>query len=103
MHDGHHRLPPVDRRHPSLLEEGAGGSRHRLVSALDDAVLLRGVRGREVTLNPLVGAVCRDLSRRELAAVIRALHPQLAAAFLLGICLMASAAAALVLSKTAHM
>ena len=43
MDDSHYRLPPVDGRHPSLLEEGAGGGHHRLVAALNDAVLLRGV------------------------------------------------------------
>ena len=29
MDGGHHRLPPVDCRHPSLLEEGAGDGHHR--------------------------------------------------------------------------
>jgi len=69
---GHHRLTPVDRRHPSLLEEGTGGGHHRLVAALDDAVLLRSVRRGEVAVDPLIGAVRRELGRRELAAVVRA-------------------------------
>ena len=43
MDDSHYRLPPVDCRHPSLLEEGAGGGHHGLVAALNDAVLLWGV------------------------------------------------------------
>jgi hypothetical protein len=44
LDSSHHRLTPVDRRHPSLLEEGTGGGHHRLVAALDDAFLLRSVR-----------------------------------------------------------
>ena len=72
MDDSHHRLPPVDCRHPSLLEEGAGGGHHRLVAALNDTVLLRGVWRGEVALDPLVDAVRRELSRRELAAVVDA-------------------------------
>ena len=74
--------PPVDRWHPSLLEEGAGGGDHRLVAAFNDAVLLRGVRRGEVALDPLVDVVRRELSRRELAAVVHAQHPKLAAALL---------------------
>jgi hypothetical protein len=72
MDDSHHRLPLVDCWHPSLLEEGAGGGHHRLVAALNDAVLLWGVRRGEVTLDSLIGAVRRELSRRELAAVVGA-------------------------------
>jgi hypothetical protein len=37
-----------------------------------------------VALNPLVGAVRRELGRRELAAVVRAEHPELTAALLRG-------------------
>jgi hypothetical protein len=72
MDDSHHRLSLVDCRHPSLLEEGAGGGHHGLVAALNDAILLRGVRRREVALDTLVGAVRREFSRRELAAVVGA-------------------------------
>jgi hypothetical protein len=55
-----------------LLEEGAGGGHHGLVVVLNDAVLLRGVWGREVALDPFVGAVHHELSRRELAAIVGA-------------------------------
>jgi hypothetical protein len=72
MDGNHHRLSPVDCRHPSLLEEGAGGGHYGLVAALNDVVLLRGVRRGEVALNTLVGAVRRELSRCELAAVVGA-------------------------------
>jgi hypothetical protein len=72
VNGGHHHLTLVDRWHPSLLEEGARGGHHHLVVALDDAVLLRGVRGREVALDPLVGIVRRKLSCRELTTVVRA-------------------------------
>jgi hypothetical protein len=33
-----------------------------------------------MALNPLIGIVRRELGRRELAAVVRAEHPELAAA-----------------------
>jgi hypothetical protein len=72
MDDSHHRLSRVDCRHPSLLEEDVGGGHHCLVATLNDAVLLRGVRRREVALDPLVGAVRRELSCRELAAIVSA-------------------------------
>jgi hypothetical protein len=72
MDDSHHRLPLVDCRYPSLLEEGAGGSHHRVVAVLNDAVLLQGVRRGEVALDPLISAIHRELSRRELAAVVGA-------------------------------
>jgi hypothetical protein len=65
--DSHHYLTPIECRHPSLLEEGASGGHHCLVVTLDDAVLLRGVRHGEVTMDPLVGIV-----RRELTVVVRA-------------------------------
>jgi hypothetical protein len=56
--NGVHRcLTLVDCWHPSLLEEGAGSGHHRLVAALNDAVLLWGVRCEEVALDPLIGAV----------------------------------------------
>jgi len=90
MNDSHHRLSPVDGRHPSLLEEGASGGHHRLVAALHDIVLLWSVPHREVALDPLIDAVRRELSRLELAAVVSAKHKKLAAA-LLHINLMASA------------
>lgn len=38
MDDGHHCLTVVDRRHPSMLEEGPGGGHHHLVSAPDCGV-----------------------------------------------------------------
>ena len=41
-----------------------------------------------VALNPLVGAICGEVGRRELAAVVCAQHLELAAALLCG-CLMA--------------
>ncbi len=72
MDGSHHRLPPVDCWHPSLLEEGAGSGHHYLVAALHNAVLLRGVWRGEVALDPLVSAVRRELSRRELATVVGA-------------------------------
>ena len=65
MDGSHHRLPLVNCRHPSLLEEGAGGGHHRLVAALNDTVLLRCVWCREVALDLLIGAV-----RHELTAVV---------------------------------
>jgi hypothetical protein len=37
-----------------------------------------------VVLNPLVGAVCHELSCRELATVVRAEHPELVATLLRG-------------------
>jgi hypothetical protein len=42
----HHRLTPVECRHPSLLEEDVGGGQNRLVAALDD-VICCGVYGAE--------------------------------------------------------
>jgi hypothetical protein len=70
--DSHHRLTLVECRHPSLLEEGTGGGHDRLVVALDDAILLWGVRHGEVMMDPLVGAICHELGRSELTAVVRA-------------------------------
>jgi hypothetical protein len=72
MDGSHHRLPLVDCWHSSLLEEGAGGSHHCLVAVLNDASLLWGVRRGEVVLDSLVGAVCRELSCREVAAIVGA-------------------------------
>jgi hypothetical protein len=72
MDGSHHCLPLVDCQHPSLLEEGAGGGHHGLVVALNDAILLRGVRHGEVALDTLVSAAHRELSRRELAATVGA-------------------------------
>ena len=72
MDGSHHCLPPVDCRHPSLLEEGVGGGHHRLVAALNDVVLLWGVWRGEVALDPLIGALRRELSHRELGAVVGA-------------------------------
>jgi hypothetical protein len=42
-----------------------------------------------VALNPLVGAVRRELSCREFAAIVRAEHPELAATLFLRGCLVA--------------
>ena len=70
MDGSHHRLSVVDGRHPSLLEEGTGGGHHSLVAALHNAVLLWGVRRGEVALDPLIGAVRLELSRRELATIV---------------------------------
>ena len=42
-----------------------------------------------MALNPLVGVVRRELGRCELATVVRAEHPELAAALLLRGCLVA--------------
>jgi hypothetical protein len=41
MYGGHHGLSPIDRRHVVLLEECARRCHHRLIAALDHAVLLR--------------------------------------------------------------
>jgi hypothetical protein len=82
MNGGHHRLTPVDGRHPPLLEEGTSGGHHRLLAALDDAVLLWSVRRGVVALDALVGVVRRELSCRELAAVVHTQHMELAATFL---------------------
>ena len=40
VYDGHHGLSPVDRRHTALFEERARRCHHRLITALDHAVLL---------------------------------------------------------------
>lgn len=45
------------------------------------------VRCGVVALNPLVGIVCRELSRRELAVVVCMQYPELVAALLLDSCL----------------
>jgi hypothetical protein len=55
-----------------------------------------------VVLDALVSTRCHELSRYELATIVRAQHSKLAVA-LLHSYLMASAAAALVLRRTAHM
>jgi hypothetical protein len=67
MDGSHHHLPLVDCRNPSLLVEGAGGSHHHLVAVLNDVFLLWSVHLGEVALDPLIGAV-----RRELAAIVGA-------------------------------
>jgi hypothetical protein len=72
MDDSHHRLSLVDCRHPSLLEEGVGSGHHGLVAALNDAVLLQGVRRGQVVLDTLVGAVRRELNHHELTTVVGA-------------------------------
>jgi hypothetical protein len=88
VNNGHHCLTPVDGQYPPLLEEGTRGGHHRLVAALDDVVLLRSVRRGVVELDALVGAVRRELSRRELAAIVRAQHTKLTAILLLSSSLM---------------
>jgi hypothetical protein len=52
----HHRLSPEDSRHSPLLEEGPSHPHNRLVTPLDDVVLLRVVRCGVVALNTLVRA-----------------------------------------------
>jgi hypothetical protein len=84
----HRRLAPVPGLVWCLAIEGlgggaieqVGGSHHRLVVALDDAVLLRSVWRREVAVDPLIGAVRRELGRRELAAVALLEEARMAAA-----------------------
>jgi hypothetical protein len=75
-----HRLSLEDMRHSPLLEESPSHPHNRLVTPLDDAVLLRAVRCGVVALNALIRAVRRELSRREFAAVVGAQDAQLAAA-----------------------
>ena len=57
--------------------------------ALNDAVLLRGVWGREVAQDPLIGAIRHELSCCEFTIIVHAEHPKLAAALLLHGCLVA--------------
>jgi hypothetical protein len=75
----HHRLSPEDSRHSPLFEEGPSHPHNRLITPLNDAVLLRDVRRGVVALNTLICAVRREFSRREFAAVVGAQHAQLAA------------------------
>jgi hypothetical protein len=67
----YHRLFTEDSRHSPLLEEGPSHPHNRLVTPLDDAILLRVVRRGVVTLNTLIRAVQREFSRCEFAAVQR--------------------------------
>jgi hypothetical protein len=83
VHRGHHRFSPELCRYAPLLEQGAGGCHHSLVSMLDHAVLLRQVRHRVVALDPLIRAVGGELHGSELATVVGAQHLELEAAFLL--------------------
>jgi hypothetical protein len=83
VNGGQHCLTPVDGRHPPLLEESTSGGHHHLAAALDDAVLLQSVRCKVVALDALVGAVRRELSCHEIAAVVRVEHTKLAATLLL--------------------
>jgi hypothetical protein len=83
VNSDHDLLTPIDGRHPPLLEEGMSGGHHRLVAALDDAILLRSVRRGVEALDALVGVVRRELSRHELAAVVRAQDTKLATTLLL--------------------
>jgi hypothetical protein len=79
----HHRLSPEDSRYSPLLEEGPSHPHNRLVALLDDAVQLRAVRRRVVTLNTLIREVRRKFSHREFAAIDGAQHAQLKAALCL--------------------
>lgn len=83
MDGGHHRLPLVERWHSSLLEDGAHHCHHSLIPALDNAILLWGVWGRVVALDPLVGTIRGEFRRHELAAIVHAQHPHLATTLLL--------------------
>jgi hypothetical protein len=47
-----------------------------LIPSLDDAVLLRRVRGREMPLHPLIGAVGGEFLDGELAAIVSSQHPK---------------------------
>jgi hypothetical protein len=79
----HHRLSPEDSQHFPLLEEGPSHPHNRLVTPLDDVVLLRAIRRGVMALNTLIHAVRREFSRREFAAVVGAQHAQLTAALCL--------------------
>ena len=79
--NGHeYGLPPIRDRPLLCLEHAACHPEHRLVPPLDDAILLRRVRGCEVTLHPFLVAVLVERGRRDLAAMVRARHAQLVAA-----------------------
>jgi hypothetical protein len=75
-----HRLSLQDSRHSPLLEEDPSHPHNRLVSPLDDAVLLRAVRRGVVALNTLIRVVRREFSRREFTAIVGVQHTQLVAA-----------------------
>jgi hypothetical protein len=62
-----HYLSLEDNRHSPLFEESPSYPHSRLVAPLDDAVLLRDVRRREVALNALIRVVRPELSRCEFA------------------------------------
>ncbi|WVZ64979.1 hypothetical protein U9M48_014417 [Paspalum notatum var. saurae] len=85
VHGSVHRLPPKPSRQPLRLEQTARGANHHRVPALDDAVLLRGVRRRQLPVHAVRRAVFHELLGCELAAPIRPERQQLAA----GLCLRA--------------
>jgi hypothetical protein len=73
---GSHCLTLVPYRHFPLLEQCARRSRHCLLLALHNSILLRGVRGGEMTLDTFIGAVGNELFDSELTIVVRAQHSQ---------------------------
>lgn len=66
----HHRLPPILGLHPSLLQQRVRSRHHGLVPALDNAVLLRRVRGGEVVLDAFIHAIGSELRGDELPTVV---------------------------------
>jgi len=75
-----HRLPPEHTRKRLGLHHASGRAHHGLVAALDDAVLLRHVRRRELPANAELGAVVDKVGGGELSATVSAEHQQLLAA-----------------------
>ena len=74
-----HRLPPEHTRERLGLHHASGRAHHGLVAALDDAVLLRRVRRRELPVNAELGLVVDEVGGGELSATVSAEHQQLLA------------------------
>jgi hypothetical protein len=67
---GHHDFLPEFHRHPRLLQKHLRHSHHHLISPLHHVILLRDVRCREVSCDPLISTGGGELGHSEFPAII---------------------------------
>ena len=79
VHGSVHCLSPELGRQPLCLQQAARGANYRRVSMLDDAVLLWGVRRRQLPVHTVCHAILHELLGYELATAVCPEHQQLAA------------------------